>query len=94
MKKTIHIILACAALAAAGFAQSVNESGWGKTKDGTPVKLFTLKNDKGMAVEITNYGGRIVKIVVPDRDGKPATWFWASTLSPATRAATIRISAR
>lgn len=71
MKKTIHIILACAALAATGLAQSVNESDWGKTKDGTPVKLFTLKNDKGMAVEITNYGGRIVKIVVPDRDGKP-----------------------
>lgn len=94
MKKTIHIILACAALAAAGFAQSVNESGWGKTKDGTPVKLFTLKNDKGMAVEITNYGGRIVKIVVPDRDGKPGDVVLASTLSPATRAATIRISAR
>jgi aldose 1-epimerase len=35
-----------------------------------PVKLYTLKNDKGMEVCITNYGGRIVSLVVPDRDGK------------------------
>ena len=36
-----------------------------------PVKLFTLKNEGGMEVCITNYGGRVVSLVVPDRDGKP-----------------------
>ena len=36
-----------------------------------PVKLFTLKNDNGMEVCITNYGGRVVSLVVPDKDGKP-----------------------
>ena len=36
-----------------------------------PVKLYTLKNDRGMEVCITNYGGRVVSLVVPDRDGKP-----------------------
>ena len=36
-----------------------------------PVKLFQLKNSNGMEVCITNYGGRIVSIVVPDKDGKP-----------------------
>ena len=36
-----------------------------------PVKLYTLKNDGGMEVCITNYGGRVVSLVVPDRDGKP-----------------------
>lgn len=36
-----------------------------------PVRLFTLKNDKGMEVCITNFGGRIVSIVVPDKEGKP-----------------------
>ena len=35
-----------------------------------PVKLYTLKNNKGMEVCITNYGGRVVSLVVPDRDGK------------------------
>jgi len=36
-----------------------------------PVKLYTLKNDKGMEVCITNYGARVVSLVVPDKDGKP-----------------------
>ena len=36
-----------------------------------PVKLYTLKNAKGMEVCITNYGGRVVSLVVPDRNGKP-----------------------
>ena len=35
-----------------------------------PVKLYTLKNANGMEVCITNYGGRVVSLVVPDKDGK------------------------
>ena len=31
--------------------------------------LYTLSNSSGMEVCITNYGGRIVSIIVPDRDG-------------------------
>ncbi len=36
-----------------------------------PVKLYTLKNASGMEVCITNYGGRVVSLVVPDKDNKP-----------------------
>ena len=36
-----------------------------------PVKLYTLKNANGLEVCITNYGGRIVSLCVPDKDGKP-----------------------
>lgn len=36
-----------------------------------PVKLFTMKNANGMEVSITNFGGRIVQIIVPDKDGNP-----------------------
>ena len=36
-----------------------------------PVKLFTLKNQNGMEVCITNYGGRVVSLVVPDKDNNP-----------------------
>ena len=36
-----------------------------------PVKLYTLKNASGMEVCITNYGGRVVSLVVPDKDGQP-----------------------
>lgn len=35
------------------------------------VKLYTLTNKNGMEVCITNFGGRIVSLVVPDKDGKP-----------------------
>ena len=35
-----------------------------------PVKLYTLKNAAGMEVCITNFGGRIVSIMVPDKNGE------------------------
>ena len=34
-----------------------------------PVKLYTLKNAAGMEVCVTNFGGRIVSIMVPDKNG-------------------------
>ena len=35
-----------------------------------PVKLFTLTNANGVEVCVTNFGGRVVSLMVPDRDGK------------------------
>lgn len=35
-----------------------------------PIKLYRLKNKNGMEVCITNFGGRIVSIIVPDKTGK------------------------
>jgi len=40
------------------------------TIDGKSVKLFTLKNKDGATVTITNYGGRVVSLLVPDKDNK------------------------
>ena len=37
--------------------------------DGKPVALYTLVNGSGMEACITNFGGRIVSLMVPDRDG-------------------------
>lgn len=34
------------------------------------VNLYTLRNSKGMEVCITNFGGRIVSIMVPDKNGE------------------------
>ncbi|MDR2496601.1 MAG: galactose mutarotase [Tannerellaceae bacterium] len=36
-----------------------------------PVALFVLHNDNGAEACITNYGGRLVALMVPDRNGKP-----------------------
>ena len=35
-----------------------------------PVQLFELKNANGMCVDVTNFGGRVVAIMVPDRNGE------------------------
>ncbi|CDZ23218.1 Aldose 1-epimerase [[Clostridium] cellulosi] len=43
---------------------------FGKTKDGTPVTLYTFRNKSGCEVSVCSYGGTIVSIKVPDRDGK------------------------
>ena len=39
------------------------------TLNGKAVKLFTLRNKNGMAVEISNYGATLVSIHVPDKNG-------------------------
>jgi len=40
------------------------------TIDGKAVKLYTLKNKQGASVSITNYGGRVVSLLVPDKNNK------------------------
>lgn len=37
--------------------------------DGDSVSLYVLKNGNGAEVTVTTYGGRIVSVMVPDRDG-------------------------
>jgi len=42
---------------------------FGTCKNGESVDLFTLSNDNGMKVKITNFGGIITSLEVPDRNG-------------------------
>lgn len=52
---------------------AISSQNWGTTADdGRSANLYTLTNDKGMRVRISNYGGVIVSIEVPGRDGKLA----------------------
>jgi aldose 1-epimerase len=43
-----------------------------RTIDGSQVDLYTLKNSNGLEAKITNYGGIVVSLTVPDKNGKPA----------------------
>ncbi|MEZ6131687.1 MAG: aldose epimerase family protein [Planctomycetaceae bacterium] len=45
---------------------------WAQVEDFDSIKLYTLKNDHGMVVKVTNYGAIITSIAVPDRTGKLA----------------------
>jgi len=47
----------------------LNPEQFADTINGKATALYTLKNANGMEVCITNYGGRVVSIMVPDHDG-------------------------
>ncbi|MDZ7723183.1 MAG: aldose epimerase family protein [candidate division KSB1 bacterium] len=48
---------------------SIEKQPFGTTLDGTDVSLYTLTNENGMQVKITNYGGTVTSILVPDKQG-------------------------
>jgi aldose 1-epimerase len=48
---------------------SIMKENWGKV-DNKDVFLYTLKNENGIGVKITNYGGIITSILIPDSIGK------------------------
>ena len=43
-----------------------------KTVDGKETDLFILSNDNGAEIAVTNYGGAIITVMVPDKNGKLA----------------------
>lgn len=47
----------------------VDEANFKTEHDGKPVDLYTLKNSNGMAVQITNFGAKVVSIFAPDKNG-------------------------
>lgn len=82
MRQINHLILGAAtatmmltACGAGGETQltvsGLNPAAFDSTIDGKKTELVTLHNNNGMEVCLTNYGGRVVSITVPDKDGKP-----------------------
>ena len=83
--KRINLLLLCAVMAASACssgsntkeANSTNQSttvalnpkDFEKTIDGKKTALYTLQNKSGVKALITNYGGRLVSLYVPDKDG-------------------------
>jgi aldose 1-epimerase len=47
----------------------LKKESFGKTSDGHNVDVFTLVNKGGMEVTVLNFGGRIIRIRIPDRKG-------------------------
>lgn len=50
-------------------ASGLKESDFQTEVEGKKTDLFVLKNKNNMEVCITNFGGRIVSVMVPDKDG-------------------------
>ena len=77
MKKILILIGAVALLAGCNqkkevalTASGLNPENFVDTFNDAPTALYTLTNANGMEVCITNFGGRIVSILVPDNQGQ------------------------
>jgi aldose 1-epimerase len=70
MKSTLLLLWVIIAMTVTSQSK-VTKQPFGKTEDGTPVELYTLQDGK-LTVRIMTYGGIVVSLEVPDRDGKPA----------------------
>ena len=51
---------------------SISKAAFGKTPDGTPVEIYTLRNSKGAEACIMTYGGIVQKLTMPDKNGNYA----------------------
>jgi aldose 1-epimerase len=64
----------CGAIPMTAHAQAarrgITKSAFGKLDDGTPVDLYTLRNRTGIEAKVITYGGIIVSLTTPDRNGK------------------------
>ena len=58
-----------AAPAKGEIAMSITQKPFGTLPDGTPVEIYTLTNSKGLEARIMTYGGIIVSLKIPDRNG-------------------------
>jgi aldose 1-epimerase len=63
------MMLICS-LGGAEAKKTMKKEPFGKTEDGQAVDLYTLSNKNGMEAAITNFGGIVVSLKVPDKTGK------------------------
>lgn len=64
------LMIALLASAAGAKEAAVAAKPFGRFDDGRAVTLYTLKGASGFEADIMDYGGTIVRLLVPDRDGK------------------------
>jgi len=50
----------------------IEKNYFGRSGDGKAVDIYTLTNNQGMTARITNFGGILVSLLVPDKQGRIA----------------------
>ncbi len=66
----VIVCLVCFVWQCSSVKPRVSQEEFGTLEDGTSVHLFTLTNEDGIQVKITNYGGIITHLMVPDESGE------------------------
>src|SRR5688500_12659195 len=64
------LAIAFSATCVAATATRVEESIFGKLKDGTEVKIFTLRNAHGMIARVVEHGATLTELMALDRQGR------------------------
>jgi aldose 1-epimerase len=54
----------------AASSQSISSEMFGKLPDGKVADIYTLTSKNGLVMKVTNYGGTVTSLSVPDKDGK------------------------
>lgn len=62
------LLAGCISTSHGKHSSEVTGESWGSFK-GKEVKLFTLVNDNGMKLKVTNYAAAITSVIVADKDG-------------------------
>jgi aldose 1-epimerase len=70
--KSLITALSFALFALPAVAEKPTSEPFGKTKDGTPVELYTIKSSQGLVAKVMTRGATLVQLHVPDADGKTA----------------------
>lgn len=71
MRRLLLSLLVSVGLASAAEVTIPSRS-FGRLADGREARLFTLDNGRGLVAEVTDFGGIIVRLLVPDRAGRAA----------------------
>lgn len=62
--------IALSATCAAAVFNRTDEETFGRLKDGTPVKIFTLRNGNGMSARIMEHGAIVTELLALDHQGR------------------------
>jgi aldose 1-epimerase len=71
ISRVLIAVLWLLASALVAYAQAgITKQSFGKTEAGENIDIYTLRNIHGVEAKITNYGGIVVSLKVPDKNGK------------------------
>jgi aldose 1-epimerase len=67
---SLALLALAPAYAQKGDSMELKRENYQKEIDGKKVDLYTIRNKSGMTVKITNWGAKVMQILVPDKAGK------------------------
>lgn len=62
-------LIFCLSCAEGTSSSGVKKEEFGKTPDGEPVNLYTIKNSNGIELKVSEFGATLVSLKIPDKNG-------------------------